>query len=142
MRKNIILLAAGAVLVSSTAALALQASDPFQARVTIQAACLVAAGDLDFGTVGPIVGTETASAAVNVNCSVGTPFTLSFASVGSSTSYSSTMVNGAEDVAYSAALSGSSGSGVAAFTIGGTLPVQVTPTPGLYTENRTLYVNF
>ncbi len=142
MRKNIILLAAGAVLASSTAAFALQASDPFQARVTIQAACLVAVGDLDFGTVGPIVGTETATAVGSVNCSVGTPFSLSFAAVGSTTSYSSTMVNGAEDVAYNATLPVASGVSVVPITIVGTLPAQVTPTPGLYTENRTLYVNF
>lgn len=142
MRKLFFPLVASAALLTSPAAFAAQTSANFQARVTIQTSCIVTAGILDFGNVGVIVGTETASSNVSVNCSAGTPYTLSFNSVSSVTAYNSTMVNGLEDVAYSAALSGSGGSGPGVFTISGALPVQVTPTAAIYTDNRTVYVNY
>ncbi|MBC8036398.1 MAG: spore coat protein U domain-containing protein [Rhizobiales bacterium] len=143
MRKYLIPLAASAALLSASHAYAAQTSANFQARVNIQTACIVTASNLDFGNVGVIVGTETATSNVAVNCSAGTPFTMSFAAVGPAvTAYTSTMVNGAEDVAYSAALSGGGGTGAVNFTISGTLPSQVTPPAALYTENRVLYVNY
>lgn len=143
MRKYLLPLAATAAFLSASPAFAAQTSANFQARVNIQTACIVSATSLDFGNVGVIVGTETATSNVTVNCSAGTPFTMSFASSGPAvTAYTSTMVNGAEDVAYSAALSGGGGTGAVNFTIGGTLPAQITPPAALYTENRVLYVNY
>lgn len=142
MRKYLIPLAASAALLSASQAFAAQTSANFQARVNIVTSCIVSATNLDFGSVGVIVGGETATSNVNVNCSAGTPFTMSFTAVGSTTAYSSTMVNGAEDVAYSAALSGAGGTGPSTFTIDGVLPAQVTPPAALYTVNRVLYVNF
>ena len=47
-----------------------------------------------------------------------------------------------EDVAYSAALSGSGGVGPGIFNILAALPSQVTPSPAIYTDNRTVYVNY
>jgi len=142
MRKYLIPLAASAALLSASQAFAAQTSANFQARVNIQTACIVSATNLDFGNVGVIVGTETATSNVVVNCSAGTVFAMSFDPVLTVTAYTSTMVNGAQDVAYSAALSGGGGTGAVNFTIDGTLPAQVTPPAALYTENRTLYVNF
>lgn len=142
MRKTLISVAAAAVFIGVPAAHAAQTSANFQARVNIQTSCIVTASNLDFGNVGVIAGTETASSTVSVNCSAGTPYTLSFSSSSSVTAYTSTMVNGAEDVAYSAALSGAGGTGPGSFTIGGTLPAQVTPPAALYTENRVLYLNY
>ena len=59
MRKNIILLAAGAVLLSSSVAFALTATDAFQATVTISSNCIIVADDLNFGTLGVITGIQT-----------------------------------------------------------------------------------
>ncbi len=142
MRKYLLPIAAATFAVAATASYAAQTSDNFQARITIVTSCIVTAADLDFGNVGVIVGGETATAAVNVNCSACTPYTLSFDSLLSVTAYTGTMVNGAEDVAYSAALSGVGGIGPGAFTIDGLLPAQVTPTAAIYTDNRVLYLNY
>ncbi|MGH6853945.1 MAG: spore coat protein U domain-containing protein [Aestuariivirga sp.] len=142
MRKYLIPLAASAAFLSASPAFAAQTSANFQARVNIVTSCIVTASNLDFGSVGVIAGGEAAVSNVNVNCSAGTPFTMSFDPVLNVTAYTSTMVNGAEDVAYSAALSGAGGTGPTAFTIDGVLPAQVTPPAALYTENRVLYVNF
>ena len=145
MRKYLLPLAAGALVAAAASANAAQTSANFQARITIQTACVVTASNLDFGNVGVINGGETASANVDVNCSNGTPYTLSFAAASSVTSFSSAMVNGTEDVAYSATLSGAGGTGSGAaqtYTIDGILPGQTTPTPAIYTDNQTVYVNY
>ena len=143
MRKYLLPLSVAAIAAMSSSAFALQASDNFQARITIQTSCLVVAGDLDFGNVGVIVGGETATANVNVNCSAGTAYTLSFNPLTAGvTSYNSTMANGVNSVAYSAAVSAGGGTGPASFTINGILPVQATPVAGIYTSNQTLYVNY
>jgi len=142
MRKYLLPVAAVSFAVIASSSQAAQTSANFQARITIQTSCIVSAGNLDFGNVGVIVGGETATSAVSVNCSAGTPWTLSFDNTLSVTAYNGTMINGAEDVAYSAALSGSGGTGPASLTIDGVLPAQVTPTAALYTDNRVLYLNY
>lgn len=142
MRKYLLPLAAGAVVAASTSAFALQANDNFQARITIQTSCVVTADDLDFGNVGVIAGGEAATANVDVNCSAGTAYTLSFDSLAIVTSYNDTMDNGASTVAYSAAISAGGGTGPASFVINGVLPAQATPAAGIYTDNKTVYVNY
>ena len=143
MRKNIILLAAGAVLLSSSVAFALTATDAFQATVTISSNCIIVADDLNFGTLGVITGTETATSNVAVTCSNGTAYDLSFSGVVGGLTDSGLMVNGGEDVAYNVALSspGNIGTGsVINSSILGSLPVQSTPTAGVYTVADSLTV--
>src|SRR5258708_35330699 len=95
MRKYLLPIAAAVAVAGASSAFAAQTSANFQARVTIQTSCVVTAGALDFGNVGVITGTETASSTVNINCSAGTPYTLSFNNATAGvTSYSSTMTNG------------------------------------------------
>jgi spore coat protein U-like protein len=142
MRKYLLPVAAATLVVAATSSQAAQTSANFQARINILTSCIVTAGTLDFGNVGVIVGGETATSTVSVNCSAGTPYTLSFNIAAPVTAYSGTMVNGAEDVAYSAALSGAGGTGPGSFTIDGVLPAQVTPPALLYTDNRILYLNY
>ncbi len=142
MRKYVLPLSVLALAAASSGAYALQASDAFQSRITIQTSCIVTAADLDFGNVGVIVGGETATTSVNVNCSAGTAYTLSFDSLTSVTSFNDTMVNGANSVAYSAAISAGGGTGPATYTITGVLPAQTTPVPGIYTDNQMVYVNY
>ena len=93
MRKYLLPVAAASFAVIASSSYAAQTSDNFQARITIVTSCIVTAADLDFGNVGVIVGGETATAAVNVNCSAGTPYTLSFDPLLSVTAYTGTMVN-------------------------------------------------
>jgi spore coat protein U-like protein len=142
MRKYVLPLSVLALAAASSGAYALQASDAFQSRITIQTSCVVTALDLNFGNVGVINGGETASANVNVNCSAGTAYTLSFDSLNPVTSFNSAMVNGASSVAYSASISGGGGTGPATYVISGVLPAQTTPAPGIYTDNQMVYVNY
>lgn len=144
MRKYLLPVAAAVAALSSAAAFAAQTSDTFQTRIAIQTSCSILVGDVDFGNVGVINGTETASGTVDVNCSAGTGWTVSFDSVLPQTTLSSTMTNvNGEDVAYNASLTSGGGSGPASFAINASLPAQVTPTPGVtYTDNRTLYLNY
>jgi spore coat protein U-like protein len=146
MRKFLLPLAAAAALAGAASAFAAQTSDNFQARINIVTSCIVTAGDLDFGNVGVIVGGESATASVDVNCSAGTVYSLSFdpalPPAPPVAAYTSAMVNGAEDVAYSAALSGVGGVGPGSFTITGVLPAQVTPPAALYVDNKVVYLNY
>ena len=145
MHKYLIPLAATAAFVGASSVFAAQTNDSFQSRITIQTSCLVTASEVDFGNVGVINGTETASGAVNVNCSAGTGWTASFDNLTAVTTLSGalmTNVNG-QDVAYNAVLTSAGGSGPASFAINASLPAQVTPTAGVtYTDNRTLYLNY
>jgi spore coat protein U-like protein len=114
----------------------------FQARIAIQTSCTVYAGQLNFGAVGTIMGGESAASTVNVVCSAGTPYTISFNSLSSVTSYNGAMINGAGSVAYSANLSAAGGIGPGTHTIDGVLAVQITPAPAIYTDNRTVYLSY
>lgn len=129
-------------LLCASPALAAQLAINYQARINIQTSCLVTAGQLNFGAVGTIVGGETAASTVNVSCSAGTPYTISFSSVSSVTYYNGSMINGANSVAYSANLSAAGGIGPGTHSIDGVLSAQVTPAPAIYTDNRTVYLNY
>ena len=65
MRKYLLPIAACAAMLGSAAAFAAQTSDTFQTRIAIQTSCAITVGDVDFGNVGVINGTETASGAVS-----------------------------------------------------------------------------
>ena len=130
------------ILAAATPAGAAQLAANFQARVNIQTSCLVTATSLDFGNVGVINGGETAAATVSVNCSSGTPYTISFNAFLPVTGYSGQMTSGVNQVSYSAALSGSGGTGPGSHAINGLLPAQPTPSAGIYTDNRTVYLNY
>ena len=144
MRKYLLPAVVCAAVFASPVAFAAQTSDTFQTRITIQTSCAVTAADVDFGNVGVINGSETASGAVVVNCSAGTVWNASFAALSSVTTLASTMTNAnLEDVDYNATLTQSGGTGPANFSINATLPTQVTPTAGVtYTDNRVLYINY
>ncbi len=129
-------------LLPASPALAAQLAVNFQARVNIQTSCTVAAGQINFGAIGIINGGETAVSTVNVVCSAGTPYAISFNPLASVTNYNGSMVNGANSVAYSANLSAAGGIGPGIHTIDGVLPAQATPPSALYTDNRTVYLNY
>jgi spore coat protein U-like protein len=141
MRRKAAIVAGLALASAGLAHAASQLEVPFQARVTIQTSCSVDAANLDFGAVG-VIAAQTATAPVTIHCSAGTPYTLSFSDSASVTSYNSVMVNGANSVAYSAALTGSGGTGPGAVLITGVLLPQSTPPSGIYTDNRTVYLDY
>ena len=140
-RRSLAALAAlPAVLSPASAA---QLSSSYETRISIQTSCSVTASTLDFGTVGIITGTQTAMSAVNVTCSAGTPFALSFGSSGIATSFTGQMANGANTVTYNAVLLGpNAGVGSATRTILGNLPLQPAPPSGTYVDTRTIYLNY
>ncbi|HUR42899.1 MAG TPA: spore coat protein U domain-containing protein [Aestuariivirga sp.] len=131
-----------AALMGASPALAAQLAVNFQARVQIITSCSITAGQLNFGAVGIINGGETAVSTVNVVCSAGTPYNISFNPLSSITSYGGAMINGANSVAYSAALSAAGGIGPGTHTINGILSAQPTPPSALYTDNRTVYLSY
>lgn len=131
-----------AIMACAQPTLAAQLAVDFQARVTIQTSCTVTASQLNFGSVGTIMGGETAASTVNVVCSAGTPYTISFSPLASVTNYNGSMINGAGSVAYSANLSAAGGIGPGIHTIDGVLSLQATPAPAIYTDNRTVYLNY
>ncbi len=130
------------ILAAATPAGAAQLAANFQARINLQTSCLVTATSLNFGNVGIIIGGETATAAVNVICSLGTPYTISFNASLPVTGYSGQMTSGVNQVNYSATLSGSGGIGPGSHTIDGVLLAQAAPPSGIYTDNRTVYLNY
>jgi spore coat protein U-like protein len=148
MRKYLLPLSVAALAAASSSAFAAQTSDNFNASITIQSTCAVAAGDLNFGNVGLITGTETATATVEVTCTGNTAYTLSFSSASTTdpltvvSSISSAMSNGTEEVDYTATLSATGGTGTDTFSINGALPVQPSPSAGTYTDTNTVYVTY
>lgn len=135
---------AGAFLAAvSQGAAAAQLAASFQARVAIITACNVSASNLNFGNVGIITGGQTATATVNVTCSAGTPYALSFNSASTVTAYTGQMSNSGNHVTYTATLVGpNAGVGSATHTILGSIPMQPTPPAAIYTDNRTIYLNY
>ena len=90
-----------------------------------------------------ITGTQTATATVNVICSSGTSFVLSFSGSGIATCFADQMANGANMIKYSAVLLGSNaGVGSATRAILGSLPPQPAPPTGSYADSRTIYLNY
>lgn len=137
-----ILPALTALLAGASPALAAQLVINFDARITIQTSCTVTASPLNFGNVGVINGGETAASTITIACSLGTPYTVSFNAASAVTNYAGQMTNGANHVTYSATLSASGGVGPGTHTISGLLPAQATPPSGIYTDNRTVYLNY
>jgi spore coat protein U-like protein len=149
MRKYLLPLAAAAAVLGSAPAFALQSSDGFSTTITIQTSCVVTAPDLNFGNVGVISGTETVTDNIDVNCSAGTAYWLSFNSDPLLINQSivlnaAAMDNGAgSTVTYNAVIGGgAAGVGPALYPIIVSLPPQVTPAPGIYTDSQTVYVNY
>jgi spore coat protein U-like protein len=116
---------------------------PFEARVTIITACAVSSTNLNFGNVGIITGTQTATATVSVECSSGTPYALSFSGSSTVTAYTGQMTNSGNNVTYTATLVGPNASvGTATHTILGSIPLQPTPPSAIYTDNRTIFLDY
>lgn len=142
MRKYLLPLSVAALAAASSSAISAQTSDNFNASITIQSTCTVDAGDLDFGIQGLITSAINVTAPLNVTCTGNTSYTISLSGSAAVSTISDTMVNGTEDVAYTATLSGTSGTGTSAFTINGSVPVQISPSAGVYTDTNTVYVTY
>ena len=80
--------------------------------------------------------------AIGINCSLGTAYSLSFSNTLAVTNYTGAMTNGPNSVAYSTALGSAGGIGPGTTSIMGLILPQPTPPTGLYTDNRTVYLNY
>ena len=79
MRKYLLPVAGLALLAASNGAFAASATNSFNVKVTIAAACTVSAADVDFGTItGSIAANTTTTANATVSCNKNTPYALSF----------------------------------------------------------------
>lgn len=132
---------ATAVTVWATAAHAAQTTDTYTTRINIQTMCAITVSDMNFGNVG-VISTHTATATVGINCSLGTAYALSFSNTLPVTNYTGAMTNGANSITYSAALGSAGGIGPGTTTIMGLVLPQATPPTGLYTDIRTVYLNY
>lgn len=70
------LVAAAAVALGASPALAGQRTTTFQSRLVIKTGCIMALGSMDFGMVKVITPTVETTADINVRCTANTPFQL------------------------------------------------------------------
>ncbi len=117
-------------------------SSNFNSHVKLTGGCTVSATPLEFGTIGAITGTETATANVSVNCTAGTLYVV-FLPNGSGAMTGVT--NPAEKVNYTATMptTFAISTGVPRiFPISGAIAVQATPSQQDYVEVRTVNLFF
>ena len=149
MRKYLLLAAVAALPAMVMPAIAANSSANFTAKIKIVAGCNVAANDINFPDTSVISGAENANSTVTVRCTKTTPYALSLSNqtviANVTTSFSGVMTSpAAETISYKIGFVGvSSGTGSGAdqtYTMKGTVDVQNTPSPGTYTDARTIYV--
>lgn len=147
--RNIILSALVAAPFSS-AAMAANATQNFNVKVTVNTACTVSATDLNFGTfTGSIPANTTGTSTATVSCNKGTSYALSFVTgVGPATAVgtaTANMVNGVNPfipalLTVSATAQTATG-GNDATTINGKIVASVpNPAVGTYTVAQAIYV--
>lgn len=163
MNTNLKILALAAALVIPTfPAMAGSTSTTFQVTATVNAACLVSAQDLAFGSYSPGAGSAQAgSTTASVTCTNGTAYTVGLdAGTGASATVAARkMTSGSNTLQYalyrdashtqvwgtSAGVDTKSGTGTGAaqsLTIYGLIPAGQNVQAGAYTDTITLTVNF
>lgn len=137
--KKILVLAAVIALVSTTAFAANTAN--LNVTATVNNACAITGGALDFGLLDPITGSlvTAVSTGVTVNCTNGAP-----AAVVTSDASTNPLTNGASTIPFSLALPAVTGTGVVQpYDITGTIAAgsYATALTGSYTSTVLLTVN-
>lgn len=149
MRKILIAAAGLAMIAPANNAFAASATNNFTVRVTVNAACTVAATDLNFGSFsGSIPAGTTGTSTATVSCNKGTTYALSFLTGAGPGSASGTatanMANGGNTIPANLTVSTTSQTatgGNDATTINGTIVAAVTnPVVGNYTATQAIYV--
>lgn len=141
-------------------AAAVTASTTFTVTATVVPSCAVSASDLAFGTYDPNSSTDkTATTTISVNCSLGTPYTVSLSNGTNASGSTRRMASGAHRLTYQiyqdiaatlvfgsvADLLGVSGVGIglaAASTIYGVVPKAQNVNAGSYTDQITVTVDY
>ncbi len=114
----------------------------FNAHIKLSGACSVSVTPMEFGSIATILGTETATSKVQVNCTAGSLFIVALAA--GSGAMSGVSIPTAK-VNYTATMPTTLGlsSGVPIFfTINGKLSVQATPSQQDYVEVRSVNLFF
>lgn len=150
MRNYILPAAAAAVLAMAGTAMAANVGANFSSKIKIVAGCNISAGDINFPDTTIIAGTETANSTVTVRCTKTTAYSLSLSNVTdpllATTTYSGSMSKLLESITYKIAFTTTPtgvGSGAdQTYTMKGTVDAQNTPSPGNYSDSRTVYVVF
>lgn len=144
------------------AAHAATTTNTFTVQITIAASCTISsASTLNFGNQGVLTANVDQTSTVQVQCTNTTPYNIGLnAGLGSGATVTNRkLTNGANTINYSLySDSGrttnwgntvgtdtvaSTGTGVAqSFTVYGRVPVQLTPTPGIYTDTVTVTLTY
>lgn len=152
--------ALAAVLMGTNPASAATATTTFNVTATVVASCSTSASDMAFGTYNPNAVTDkTGTSTISVNCSLGTPYTVSLNSGMNVSSGARRMADGASFLTYEvyqdiaatlvfgsvADLLGVSGIGTGLSvpsTIYGVIPKAQNVSPGSYTDQITVTVDY
>ena len=112
-------------------------------KLNVVSGCALNVTDMDFGSVTQVLGTETATSTVTVNCSPGVPFRLSFLPVFSraNTKKNSVLTDATGDhINFSMALKAWRGRTSRVTQINGKLMATPNAAEGIYKSVETLYV--
>jgi spore coat protein U-like protein len=165
MRSKFAFVVAGSLVLASSSVYATTTTTTttFQARVTIEATCVIGgATTLDFGTQGVLSGNVDQISTIQVQCTNTTPFNIGLDKGTNGSSVTSRLMKGGptnETIAYSIYSDtghttnwgetigtdtvASTGTGSSqSFTVYGLIPTQTTPSPGTYTDTVTVTVTY
>jgi spore coat protein U-like protein len=110
--------------------------------VTVVKTCSLTTPSMNFGNKTKIVATDTASTNVNVVCSAGTPYSISFSPTIAMTAGIGTLTGPGGNLQFQASLATSAGTGTNSHVMNGTMIASPITTPGLYQNTFLIYVNY
>ena len=115
----------------------------FNVRVRIVKTCRVAATAMNFGNLGTVLGTETSTSTLTVNCSKGTPYNVSLRAGAALTTQTVNLTNpGGSIIQAGLTLGATAGTTSGSHPLIGKLVARAYPPIGRYQRTQTIYVNY
>jgi spore coat protein U-like protein len=110
--------------------------------VTITQACAITVTSMNFGNITAVTGTETTTSTAKVNCSTGTPYSVSFRPGAVQTSGFGNLAGPGGNIQVFVSLATSAGTSTGTHVLNGKLTASPITTTGLYQNNFLIYVNY
>jgi spore coat protein U-like protein len=110
--------------------------------VTITQACAITVTGMNFGNITAVTGTETTTSSAKVNCSAGTPYSVSFRAGAVQTSGFGNLAGPGGNIQVFVSLATSAGTSTGTHILNGKLTASPITTTGLYQNNFLIYVNY
>ena len=110
--------------------------------VTIVQSCAVTVTSMNFGNITAVTGTEVTTSTAKVNCSAGTPYTVSFRPGAVQTSGFGNLAGPGGNIQVFVSLGTTAGTGTGTHILNGKLTASPITTTGLYQNNFLIYVNY